>query len=163
MKKVFLIPGVVAVSLAMSGCKSPPPPIGYEPIVKCAVPTPTVPVPKGPALVGQEYGMKLSPIPLDAVHFTDRGLVDTVAVQAIFAARNPTQTVQVTARVVNCTDGMLIVKARTSFMKANQAPSEPTSAWKTVYLQPRSTGVYSENSLGSSEVTNYLIEISPDR
>jgi hypothetical protein len=48
---------------------------------------------------------------------------------------------------------------RTSFMRRDQAPSEPPSAWKTVFLDPRATAIYSELSTNPNAVS-YLIEIA---
>lgn len=156
MKTRLTIAAIAAALLA--GCATDVP----DAVVECSVPK-ARPAPKGPALVGHEYGMKMSPIPLDAVQFTEQRIANAVAVQALYAARSPAQTVQVTARFVNCTDEPLAVRARTSFLKSTQAPSEPMSAWQTVYLSPKATGIYTESSIGRSEVTNYLVELASER
>ena len=150
----------MALTLTISGCVT----VDGVPdaVVKCAVPA-ARPASKGPALVGEQYGMSMSAIPVDAVLFTDQAIANTVAVQALYAARAPTETVQVTARFVNCADHPVAVRARTSFMRANQAPSEPVSAWQTVIVRPRATGIYTENSVGRAEVASYLIEIAAER
>lgn len=116
----------------------------------------------GPALVGVEYGRQFTPIPLNSVQFSDWSAVRSLAVQRLFASRTPTSTVQVTARFVSCLDQPTALLVRTSFLDESQAPSEPTSAWKTVLLEPRLTSVYSETST-STDVANYLIEIMPSR
>jgi hypothetical protein len=114
----------------------------------------------GPALVGQEYGMQATPIPLNSVQFSNWPTVKNLSVQRLFAVRTPSDTVQVTARFISCADTALVIRVRTSFLDANQAPTEPTSAWQTVSLQPRLTAVYAEKST-SKKATNYLIEIGP--
>ena len=154
MMKTFIAAG--ALACFTFGCATVP-----DQVVTCKYPEGPRTI-KGPALVGQEYGIQMSAIPLDAVQFTDNRVAFAVAVQGLHAARTPADTVQVTARLVNCTDTPLAVKARTSFMKTTQAPTEPPSAWRTVFLRPRSTGTYTESSVGRSEVANYLIEIGPD-
>ena len=148
---------ILAASMVLlgAGCATDVP----DAVVECSVPR-SRPAPKGPALVGHEYGMKVSPIPLDAVQFTEQRIANTVAVQALYASRTPTETVQVTARFVNCTEKPITIRARTSFLKASQAPNEPISAWQNVHLNPKATGLYTESSLGRSEVTNYLVELA---
>lgn len=155
--KIRLLLAAVALGV-LGGCATDVP----DAVVQCAVPK-SRPGPKGPALVGHEYGMKMSPIPLDAVQFTEQAIANAVAVQALYASRTPAQTVQVTARFVNCTEKPIAVRARTSFLKSSQAPSEPQSAWQTVHLYPKATGIYTENSIGRSEVTNYLVELASEQ
>ena len=116
----------------------------------------------GPALVGVEYGRRATPIPLNSVQFSEWPSARAVAVQRLYAARTPTSTVQVTARFVSCLDDPTTLLVRTSFLDESQAPSEPTSAWKSILLEPRLTTVYSETST-STDVANYLIEIMPSR
>jgi hypothetical protein len=69
--------------------------------------------------------------------------------------------VEVNARFVSCLDTPAAIRVRTSFLKDNQAPAEPTSAWRTVHLQPRAISGYQEFST-SRGVANYLIEIARD-
>lgn len=114
----------------------------------------------GPALVGLEYGTQSTPIPLDSVQFSDWGAERTVSVQDLYASRNATNTVAVTARFVSCSGVPTSIRVRTSFLGANQAPAEPASAWQTVYLEPHLTATYTENSV-STGVSDYLIEIMP--
>lgn len=157
---------VALCALIAGGCAQTQP--VSRPVVECSTPvwaqargTPAPGEPGNPALVGKEYGMAMTPIPLDAVQFTDRALAERVAIQSVAARRTPTETVQVSSRFVNCTDRAVNMKARTSFMDANQAPTEPISAWRTVIIQPRATAVYQENSIGRGAVSHYLVEIAP--
>src|SRR5690349_3393090 len=99
----------LALAALAAGCVNVP-----DAVVECSVPK-ARPAPKGPALVGHEYGMKMSPIPLDAVQFTEQRIANSVAVQALYASRTPAETVQVTARFVNCTEEPIAIRARTSF------------------------------------------------
>ena len=112
----------------------------------------------GPALVGQGYGMTMTPLPLNSVQFSSKGLSRTMAVQSLYAARTPTNTVEVSARFLSCADKPATVMVRTSFMRASTAPAEAPSAWKTVYLQPRAIAMYSELSV-STDTAIYLIEV----
>jgi hypothetical protein len=114
----------------------------------------------GPALVGLKYGTQATPIPLDSVQFSDWGAEKTVSVQDLHASRTATNTVEVTARFISCSDVATSIRVRTSFLGANQAPTEPASAWQTVYLEPHLTATYTENSV-STGVSDYLIEIMP--
>lgn len=65
---------------------------------------------------------------------------------------------QVTARFVSCSDAPLVLRVRTSFMDSNQFPTEPTSAWQPVHIQPRTIAHYSESSIATN-VGYYLIEV----
>lgn len=147
---------VLLIAILVVGCANKP---GVKMLVECK--TPVDVNTKGPALVGQGYGLKMTGIPLDALQFIDGSVASSVAVQTIKATRSPTDTVQVTARVVNCTDNPISVRARTSFMDAKQIPTEPTSAWKILFLSPRATTVYQEFST-STQVTHYLIELGKE-
>lgn len=113
----------------------------------------------GPALVAN-VPKSMTPIDLNAVQFTDKKLTKQVIVEGLFARRTETDTVEVTARLVNCTDTPLQVRARSSFMDEAQAPTEPTSMWSTVVIAPRGTGVYRERSMSRDEVKYYLIELA---
>lgn len=114
----------------------------------------------GPALVGLKYGTQATPMPLDSVQFSGWAAEKTVSVQALYASRTPTNTVQVIARFVSCSDEPTSIRVRTSFLGANQAPTEPASAWQTVYLEPHLTATYTEDSI-STDASDYLIEIMP--
>jgi hypothetical protein len=67
--------------------------------------------------------------------------------------------VEVSARFLHCGDGNASIRVRTSFLRTDTSPSEPVSAWKTVYLTPHATALYHETSV-SRGVANYLIEIA---
>mgnify|MGYP006299970003 CR=1 FL=1 len=112
----------------------------------------------GMALVGQQYGPQMTPMPLDSIQFTDTESLEKVAVQHLSATRTPTQVTRVTARFVSCVDEPVAIRVRTSFLDGVQRPAEPSSAWRTVHLQPRLTAAYSELST-SVEVANYLLEV----
>ena len=116
----------------------------------------------GPALVAN-VPKSMTPIDLNAVQFTDKPLTRQVVVEGLFARRTETDTVQVTARFVNCTDKPLQVQARSSFMDVSQAPTEPVSAWTQVFIPPKGTGTYRERSMSRDEVQYYLIELAPGR
>lgn len=143
--------GLIALA-ALSGCAGPPL------VVECKLESDRARG-TGPALVGREYGPKMSAMPLDAVQYTDRSLIRRVAVQALWASRTEMQNVSVDARFVNCTDRTVQLGVRTSFMDERQRPTEPASGWKTVFVQPRASATYSEVSLARQKVANYLIEI----
>lgn len=105
----------------------------------------------------------MTPIDLNAVQFTDKPLTRQMLVEGLFARRTETDTVEVTARFVNCTDKPLQVLARSSFMDLTQAPTEPVSAWTQVFIPPKGTGTYRERSMSRDEVQYYLIELAPGR
>jgi hypothetical protein len=141
---------VLATALLAAGCAEP-----RTMVVECRFPTQYMP--DGPALVAQEYG-EMSPVPLDAVQFTNPQLKEQLVVQSLKASRTPTNTVEVNARIINCTDVPLVLGMRTHFMGEGQAETEPESAWRKLIIQPRALGGYKESSL-TADVMNYLIEI----
>ena len=116
----------------------------------------------GPALVAN-VPKSMTPIDLNAVQFTDKPLTRQMLVEGLFARRTETDTVEVTARFINCTDKPLQVQARSSFMDLTQAPTEPVSAWTQVFIPPKGTGTYRERSMSRDEVQYYLIELAPGR
>jgi hypothetical protein len=144
-----------AALLVLAGCATPVP--GTPPVVvSCAQPVNSVR--SGPALVGETYGLTMTPLPLNSVQFGSHAASHLMAVQSLFAERSPADTVQVTARFVSCQDTPQVVRVRTSFLRASQAPAEAPSAWKQVFLEPRATAVYTELST-ARDVANYLIEV----
>lgn len=122
----------------------------------------SAPSPGGPALVAN-VPAAMTPIDLNAVQMNDRGVWKKVVVEGLFARRTPVNTLEVLARLVNCTDTPLTVQARSSFLDAGQYPTEPSSVWKIIHISPRSTGTYEERSIGTTNVNAYLIELRSDQ
>lgn len=147
--------GVILLAIALPGCQTMPgsPPV----VVECVQPASQSRA--GPALVGQAYGMSMTPIPLNSVQFGSKSVAGQLAVQALFAERSATETVNVTVRFVSCQDTATSIRVRTSFLKASQAPAEPPSAWKTVHVEPRAIAVYSELST-SRDIASYIVEVA---
>ena len=115
----------------------------------------------GPALVAN-VPSSMTPIAINAVLFTDKKLGKRMIVEGLFAQRTAMNGLRVMARLVNCSKESLVVQLRSNFMDANQLPTEAASAWKTVYLSPKATAVYEENSIGRAQVGAYLIELRPE-
>ena len=113
----------------------------------------------GAALVAN-VPRSMTPIDLNAVQFTDKGLTRKMVVEGLFARRTETDTVEVSARFVNCTKRQITIRARSSFMDDVQYPVEPASAWQRITIQPFATGLYREKSMKRDEVKYYLIEIA---
>jgi hypothetical protein len=80
-------------------------------------------------------------------------------VQGLFARRTEADTVEVIARIANCTDYPLQIEGRTAFQDEAQIPSEPVSAWQRLYLAPKSLTVYREVSTSTSQVSTFLVEL----
>jgi hypothetical protein len=99
-----------------------------------------------------------TPIPLESVQIIDKKLSRAIVAQGVEAQRTETDTVEVVARIVNCGKAPLQLQLRTTFLSAGQSPTEPTSSWQRIYVQPKSTGVYTEKSI-SRDVAHYLIEV----
>ncbi len=131
-------------------------------VLKCKTGKARNAAPYGGAALLANVERAMTPIDLNAVQFTDKGLTRRMLVEALFARRTDTETVEVSARFVNCTGGPLTIRARSSFMDEVQYPVEPASAWQRVIIQPYATGVYRERSMKRDEVKYYLIEIAGD-
>ena len=144
----------------LTGCASPAPgPSDPTPRVVDCKPAPTTGR-AGVALVGQAYGMAMTPLPLNSVQFGSTALARSVAVQNLYAERTPSDVVQISVRLVSCIDTPAVVRMRTTFMRTDTAPAEAPSAWKQVYLEPRATALYAELSV-SRDAASYLVEIAP--
>lgn len=128
-------------------------------VVKCKISAARAdPGSSGPALVAN-VPRSMTPISLNAVQWTDKRIERKMVVEGLFARRTEANTVQVTARFVNCTKDPLVLQARSSFLDSAQFPAEPTSAWKNVYVPAYATGVYQESSIATDKVSSYLIEL----
>lgn len=151
-KKIAILIGI----LSLSGCSEAP---TRKIVVECNFPKEAAP--KGPALIAQEYG-QISPIPLNAVQYVDNSLTEILVVQSLKTTRTPTNTVKVSARLVNCSEFPLVVGIRAHFLDRDQIVEENGSAWKNLVIQPYALGNYSESSL-KVDVANYLLEIRDAR
>jgi len=98
-------------------------------------------------------------MPLNSVSITDYAIINKLYVRAANAQRTATGTVEVYAQVINCTDFPLNAEARTQFYDANQAPSEPVSAWRRFALSPRTSNTYRESSIGRETAAYYMVEL----
>jgi|SRR5690606_2749495 hypothetical protein len=147
----------VASLLSLAACHTVH---GNPPVVaECAAPQPGEGIRSGPALVGQNYGMQMTAIPINSVQFDSHATARAIAVQQLFARRTASDTVEVTARFVACGDELSTVRVRTSFLRADHAPAEMPSAWQQLHLGPRMTAVYREFST-SRDVAGYLLEVA---
>lgn len=117
--------------------------------------------PVGPALVAN-VPRAMTPVSLDAVQMNDR-VWKQVVVEGLFVRRTPTDTLEVMARLVNCTKAPLAVEVRSSFLDAGQAPAEPTSVWRIVHIAPLAMATYQERSTATTNVAHYLIELRSDQ
>ena len=115
----------------------------------------------GPALVAN-VPSSMTPIDLNAVQYTDRKLGRRIIVEAVQAMRTPNQSLKVFVRFVNCKSQPITVQARTNFLDGNQMPTESASAWRTIFLSPRSTSGYEEISIGGRNVAAFYVELRPN-
>jgi hypothetical protein len=111
-----------------------------------------------PVLAPQVPGT-MAEMPLNAVNITDAAITNKIMVQTTTARRTPAGTVEVWARLVNCTDFTLQVEGRAHFLDEAQAPTEDVSAWNRVVLSARSFGVYRELSTSTASVRYYYVEL----
>jgi hypothetical protein len=155
MKTALFGLAAAVLTAQLAGCATPveTPPM----VVRCGMPASSAR--PGPALVGQTYGMAMTPLPLNSVQFGTVEASQSLSVQNLYAERSSTDVVLLSVRLVSCLDTPMAIRVRTSFMRANTSPAEEPSAWKTVYLEPRATALYRENST-SRDAAAYLIEIA---
>jgi len=150
--------GVIGIAVILSACETTTPIAAqpgcdFTPILKEQQKGIT-----GPALLPAVAGA-MSPMPLNSVNITDYKLTNKIMVQAASARRTPTGTVEVWSRLTNCTDFPLQVEARTQFFDTQQAPSENPTAWKRLYLSPKTFNTYTSSSVNTTGVDYYLIEL----
>lgn len=112
----------------------------------------------GPALMPQTPGA-FEPLPLNTVRYVDRSIEKKVEVQSVGVSRTATDTVQVSARFVNCTGDNLQLEARTHFLDHSQAATEMPSNWSRLFLNAHSFATYNESSIDIARVAYFSIEI----
>jgi hypothetical protein len=116
-----------------------------------------LPEASGPALVA-EIPRAMTPVPLNALQVIDPDIARKLVVQSVDARRTEMNTVQVSARILNCTDKPLHILARTQFMDGTQVSTEPASAWRLLIVEPHGFTVYDERSIGTTSTAAFLIE-----
>ena len=141
------------------GCASPAP-APVDQTLRCKQPE-AGKAASGPAWVTLGYGTGAEPIPLNAVLFTNNQLAENVAVQSLTSSRTPGGTVQVVARLLNCSEQAVMIRARTAFLGRSGPPAEAVSAWQPVAMPGKASTLYSESSLRGEGVESFLIEIGP--
>lgn len=114
--------------------------------------------PPGPALVAN-VPRSMTPIDLNAVLMTDKNARKSVVVEGLFARRTEMNTLEVVARLFNCTKKPIALQVRSNFMDSAQIPTEQASIWKTVFISPRATAIYQERSISTNNVQAYLVEL----
>lgn len=85
--------------------------------------------------------------------------VGKIAVESSGAKRNETGTLKVWTVLRNRTDHNLQVEARVQFFDQEKVPVEGPSSWQRIVLPANSISTYKENSLGTSELKFYYIEV----
>ncbi len=157
--KILLTAAMAVSVLMLAGCSTPA--ARPQALLKCDYKALKRNAPVGgPALSSVAYGA-VEDIPADAVLMSDASLFRSVIVQHLSTATTAGGTVQVTARMANCTGAPLNVRARIAFLDAGMAPVEPVSAWRPVFLPQGGMGVYQESSF-SQKATHYYIELAPN-
>ncbi|RRN79573.1 MULTISPECIES: hypothetical protein [Pseudoxanthomonas] len=157
--KNALAAAVLVAVVATAGCSTPA--ARPQAVLECDYKALKRNAPSGgPALTAVAYG-SVKDIPADAVLMSDERLFRSVIVQHLSTSTTPGGTVQVTARLANCTAGPLGVRARVAFLDSNMAPVEAVSAWRPVFLPHGGMAVYQESSL-SPKATHYYIELAPN-
>jgi hypothetical protein len=154
-----ILASAVLAALVLAGCSSTPA-ARPQALLKCDYKAlKASALTGGPALTSTAYG-SVKDIPADAVLISDAGLYNSVIVQQLGTQNTAGGTVQVNARLANCTGAGMSVRARTAFLDAGMAPAEPVSAWRTVYLPAGGMAVYQESSYSSGKAAHYYIELA---
>lgn len=99
------------------------------------------------------------PVTADSVRYLNRGLERAVIVRSLTARRSGDDGVTVEVHFLNCTDQRIALGARVAFLDAAQRPLGRSSAWQPLHLQPGSTAMYSERSLGEADVKHFFVEV----
>ncbi|MDI1340383.1 hypothetical protein [Polaromonas sp.] len=76
-------------------------------------------------------------------------LAKVIGVQEISTSRTGTGLAAVQTTVYNCSDVDVVLTMRTRFT-GNRGQSEPSSAWKTVFLAPRGQATYGESAISQA-------------
>lgn len=108
-------------------------------------------------------------IQYDQVAILDKSLqngkegIYKIAVENQGSRRTPTGSLNVIVQLRNRTESLQVVEARVSFFDASFAPTEKTSAWNRIHLDPNGIGSYQEASIGTTAVAHYYVEIKEAR
>lgn len=145
--------GVVLSSPAAADLR----PVAAQGVLKCDFSKARRDRPSGPMMTPLVRGA-FSPVPLETVQLVDKKLQRKLMVQGVVAQKTQTDTVEVVARLVNCTGKPMQVEARISFMNDQMTPTEPPSGWRRLFLESKAMGVYAEKSL-ARDPRHYLIEV----
>lgn len=153
--------GALGFLLTLGGCQTQMAAVEPQPI--CNFNALVAQRPSGPAPAEAPGQPGPTPMPVNSVNITDFGMTNKIWVESTNARRTPTGTVEVWARLVNCTDFPLQIEGRTHFLDEARAPAEEASAWSRVFLPPRTHGVYREASTGVGAVRFYYVEVREGR
>jgi hypothetical protein len=105
----------------------------------------------------------ITEVPFNSAALLDKSITKKVYVRTATVKRTLTGTVLVRTMVANCTDHDLRIEGRTQFYDADQTPAEAPSAWKRIFLEPRSDSLYQESSISTDAVHFYFIEVREAR
>ena len=152
---ITFVAGLAAATIVLGGCQQE---VLRPANLACDFTSYLNAPPAGPVLLEPLPGT-LTPVPLNTVRITDPRIGNKVLVQAVEARRTETGTVEVMARLVNCTDFPLNVQGRTMFLDASNMDAEPPSGWRRVFLSPRALGQYAEKSTDVTRVANFTVEL----
>jgi hypothetical protein len=100
MKTALFGLAAAVLTAQLAGCATPveTPPM----VVRCGMPASSAR--PGPALVGQTYGMAMTPLPLNSVQFGTVEASQSLSVQNLYAERSSTDVVLLSVRLVSCLD-----------------------------------------------------------
>ncbi len=143
---------LAALASLLASCAS------VGPTITCKEPT-TWERGGGMALVGESYGVRVAPIPLNSVLFGSQDVANRIAIHHLGASRTPAGTVEVSARFVNCQPQQQTIQVRSSFFRLDGGSVEEPSAWQRVFVPAGSMANYSERSMAVDGVGSFLIEV----
>ena len=158
MNRSFKLFSLLAVSgVALAACQTAPNSTAFQPQCDFRAYQEALQNTSGFTLVPMVVGSSAT-IPLDSVLVNSPELGKKVVPIATGGERLPNRTLNVFARIQNCTDEPVNLQARASFYDAMNADAEAPTAWTTIFIPPNSRGMYETSSL-SADAASYLIEL----
>jgi hypothetical protein len=129
---------------------------------------------QSPSPEGAQMGVRVNDakapnarIMFDQVVILDKALQSNeagkIAIESQGTRRTPTGTLSVIVNVRNRTDYPQVLESRVSFFDSAFAPTEKTSGWTKIHLEPNGIGNYQESSIATGNVAHYYVEIREAR
>lgn len=103
---------------------------------------------------------KIPDIDMNRVVFLDSGLSQALSVETTGARRSDAGTVEAVAMLRNKTSDPVMILARVQFFDERKMQVEEPTAWRRMFIPPKSIETFRDFSTSVSDVKYYLIEIN---